>query len=89
MANWRGLIIPILFLIYIQDYSKGVGNVLRSVLTVSSHQRLVLPSRLLLQGVKPKCMFLITPSPTHVTCPTHLIFLIRNPIFGTHYEALL
>ena len=61
----------------------------RSILIVSSHLRLELPSGLFPSDFPTKALYEPLPCPTHATCSAHLILLdlITRKIFGEEYRS--
>jgi hypothetical protein len=61
----------------------------RSILILSSHIRLGLPSGLFTSGFPTKPLFTPHPYPTLATCPSHLIILdfITRTILGEKYRS--
>jgi len=62
----------------------------RSILILSSHLRLGLPSGLFPSGFRTKTVYTIIPSLIRATCPAHLILLdfITRKILGQQYRTL-
>ena len=62
----------------------------RSIVILSTHLRVGLPSDLLPSGFPTKTLYTLLSSPIRATCPAHLFFSILSPAqYWVHHNSIL